>query len=745
MPLPVMQMPAVEDDIVVFQGGLDLTTPNLKVKPGHVRSAQNWEAVAHEEGGGYRRTGGYERFTGQASPSAVTYTILVLNAWILKPSLWANTESDLAGVQLLGSTTGLHILIGVSPLDPPTCPRIGGGAVRQRRLFSVEDANDPLWNGQPYVIIVGTLSGNFQVGETLQAKYFDVAGNVSTAFDVGVIATIGDAFTPLTAKQNAEITAIIADGNRATLAAPPGSGGILGVVSLVASGVRTVYAWRNTADGTAAAIYKSSGTGWQAVTLYYEVRFTAGGTSQPAEGAVLVKGAVTATIKRVVQESGDWAANTAAGRFIITAASGGSFSAGAATIASTNVTLSGAETAITLLPNGKYAFDVANFRGQLATKRIYGADGVNRGFEFDGDILVPIETKATTDTPKFVRAHHTHLVFGLGSSVMISGPGAPYKFAAGGGGVELATGDEITNLLVQPGNQETAALAIFGRNSSGVLYGTSVSTFNYKSFAAITGALPYMAGNLDQSYVLDDRGVMSLAAAQEYGNFTQATVTANIAEFLTVRKGLAVMACVSAERSQLRLFFSDGSALYITVVNGRLIGSMPQQFYHQFSCVWSAEDASGNEETFAGGTNGLVYQLDRGASFDGAPISHHLVFTPHYLKAPAIKKIFRNATIELDATGYAEFEVGYTLRHASTAVFQPLLSTVNNTARSVPAWDSFTWDNFIWDGTTMGPLELEIKGKSEVLQVILAGSSDFVVPFRVSSLTTHFNYTRRTR
>lgn len=743
--LPVMQMPKIEDDIVLFQGGLDLATPNLKVEPGHVRSAQNWEVVANEDGGGYRRVGGYERFTGQAAPSSVTYTLIVLNSFLSPPSLWVNTESDLAGVQLSGSVSGLHVLLGVSPSDPPTCPRIGGGAYRQKRLFSVEDSNDPLWEGQPYIIITSALSGSFQVGETLQMQYFDIAGNVSTITNVGVIAAIGDTFAPLSVRMNAELTAIIADGKRGVLSPPPGSGSVLGVVSLVSSGVRTVYAWRNTADGTAAAIYKSSSIGWQAVTLYQEVRFTAGGTSAPAEGTTLTKGAVTATIKRVVQESGDWAASTAAGRLIITAPSGGSFSAGAATVGAINLTLSGVQTAITLLPNGRYHFDVANFRGQLATKRIYGADGVNRGFEFDGDVLVPIETKSTTDTPKFARAHQNHLVLAIGSSLMISGPGAPYKFAAAAGGLELATGDDVSEMLVQAGNQDTAALAVYGRNSSGVLYGTSIDTFNYKALATMTGAVPYMAGNLDQSYVLDDRGVMSMAAAQEYGNFKQATLTANIADFLTARKNLSVGACVSADRSQFRLFFSDSSALYVTVVNGRLVGSLPLQFAHAFSCLWNAEDASGNEETFAGGANGYVYQLDRGASFDGAPISHYLVFTPNYLKAPSIKKVFRNGHLEISATAYAEFDVGYSLRHGSATVFQPLLATSDNADRAVPVWDSFLWDYFVWDGTVKGPIEVSIKGKSEVIDMVIAGTSDIVQPFRLSSLNTHFTYARRTR
>lgn len=747
MPLPVMTMPKIEDDIVLFQGGLDLTTPNTKVRPGHVRAAQNWQVIANEEGGGYERTGGYERFTGQASPSGVSYITLAVSSWIVRPSQWNASDPDTVFVRLLGVTSGAQALLAVSP-GANSWPMIGGGTFRQLRSFAVEDATDPLYEDQPYLILpigAGTYTGTFQAGETVAAKFVDLAANESAPWDVAVLASVGDAFGPLSARINAQLIAILADAQRSVLQPPPGSGPILGIVSSVSAGVRTVYAWRNTADGTSAAVWKSSATGWTAVPLYYEVRFTGGGTSQPVEGATLAQGLVTATVKRVVRESGEWNTSTAAGRIILTEPIGGVLGAGSATANATTLTLSGLHSAITLLPNGTYQFDVANFSGQLTSKRIYGADGVNRAFEFDGDVVVPIETKAPHDTPKFVRRHHNHLVVAIGSSLMISGPGTPYVFNAGLGALEVATGDDITGLLVQPGNQDTAALAVFGRNSSGVLYGTSAANFAYKAFATMTGSLPYMQANLDQSYALDDRGVMSFATSQEYGNFRQATLTANFSEFLAERKSRAVGACVSTDRSQLRLFFSDGSGLYLTIVNGRLVGALPQQFNTFFTCAWNAEDASGNEETFVGGGDGHVYQLDRGPSFDGSPISHFLVFTPNFMKAPSIKKVFRHGQLEIDAETYAEFNVGYSLRYGSSQVFQPLLASVDNALRAVPVWDSFVWDNFVWDGTTIGPIELDLKGKSEVIQMVVSGSSDYVQPFRLSSLTTYFTYTRRTR
>src|SRR5574343_475417 len=136
-------------------------------------------------------------------------------------------------------------------------------------------------------------------------------------------------------------------------------------------------------------------------------------------------------------------------------------------------------------------------------------------------------------------------MFGVGSSLFMSGPETPYKFALAEGGATKAVGDEITGLLVQPGNQDNATMAVFARNSSGMLYGTSSLNWKYVSFANPTGCLPYMAQNLDRSYVFDDRGIMSISASQEYGNFVQSTLTANIDTYLNTKKSLAKASCVS--------------------------------------------------------------------------------------------------------------------------------------------------------------------------------------------------------
>lgn len=60
---------------VAFPGGLDLTTPSLRLQSGALRDVLNFEVAPF---GGYARVDGYERYDGNTSPSIATYTIVQL-------------------------------------------------------------------------------------------------------------------------------------------------------------------------------------------------------------------------------------------------------------------------------------------------------------------------------------------------------------------------------------------------------------------------------------------------------------------------------------------------------------------------------------------------------------------------------------------------------------------------------------------------------------------------------------------
>ena len=684
----VQEWSEVIPHVIPLRGGLDQLTPTLSLKPGYLRDSCNFECSVN---GGYTRVAGYERFDGRARPSDASYSIVQVVTF---------TNTPAVGQTLTGNTTG-------------------------------------------------TTGQIIAVGSNYMALTLIVGAGFSSSEVVKVGATTIGTATPQTvtisSKLRAQYLNLAADVYRALIGVVPGSGPIRGVFSAVFSGTRKVYAFRDNVGATACVLHEATAGGWTPVTLFSEVSFTGGNGAIPAEGATLTQGANSATLKRVVTQSGSWSGGTAAGRFIITAPAPGNFGAGALTAGAT-ATLSGAQTAISFAVGGKFEFDLANFAGQLSSRRVYGADGVNRGFEFDGTVLVPISTGAATDTPKHVKEHHKHLVLSIGSSLMISGPGLPYRFSSTDGGAEVAVGDTVTNLLVQPGNQDSAALAVFSRNLSHTLYGTSAADWKLVSFASATGAYDYMARNLDRSYLLDDRGVLSFQTAQEYGNFLQATLTQNLHTFISEKRSLSVYACTNNDKSQFRLFFSDGSGLYVTLVNGKLLGCTPVLFSHPVNVAWNGENAAGDEETYFGAASGgFVYQLDKGSSFDGDNIDAYLTLAWDFIKSPRIRKRYRKASFEVQGLFYAAFSFGYRLGYGSSDIAQPASVEYETALQGEASWDQVNWDDFVWDGFTLAPTEAEMKGTAENFQLTLRSTTDYIFPFTINSYIVHYSNRRRMR
>ncbi len=668
-------------DVIHCQGGWDLQTPTLSLPNGYVRDALNFE-VSQVKGGGYRRIDGYERFDGEPAPSAATFTIIQVD-----------TQVDTPG----------------EPADPSIHSGTGFGKL--------------LWVGSNYYVLTN-ITGTITVGQALT----DLAGNPAGTM-------VAQTVVP-TSQEIAIYTAKAADYYRTLIDVVPGSGPIRGVAVLPIAGTDTVFAWRDNVGATACNIYKATVSGWSAVTLFNEVSFTVGGTAPPVEGDTLTQGAVTAVIKRVVHETGSWTGTSATGRLIIANPSGGNFAAGAATAPGTTLTLSGAQTAITLTAGGRYTFETHNFYGTASKLRLYGCSGVQKAFEFDGTVYVPINHNDANRFPSLVAVFKEHLFLGIESSVLHSGPGEPYKINAAAGGSEIALGDTVTNLIRQAGNTQTGLLNITTKSDVWMLYGTSALNWNLVGMHIGTMGLAYTGSRLNETYWLDNNGIATLTASQNYGNFTSAMLTNRITSFIESKRGFAVGSVVHRDKSQYRLYFSDGSALYGTIVNGKLFGLMPQQLTNIFSCLWDGQSVDG--KLYAGGaTSGYVYQLDIGTSFDGEDIDAYLIFNWNPIKSPRILKRYRRASLEMDGGVFASVQFGYNLSYGRSGVPQDLGRSYEIGSSGTPFWDSFTWDNFFWDGSSATVMETEMRGSGENVQIVLRSGTDYTPSYTVNSIILH--------
>jgi len=599
-----LQTPPIKYDLIQLRGGFDQVTPTLSLKPGVVRRAANFEASIT---GGYTRIAGYERFDGHANPSDANYNILVCT--LSAPITVGQTVQG----QASGSTG---------------------------KVIAVDGSN----------IIITRETNAFLSGEGIA-----VGGVGKGTIDL-VQGVDRDGLKDATYK------GLAADDYRASISAVPGSGSILGVAFYNG----TVYAWRNNIGGTEAKMYKSSSTGWQAVTTP------------------------------------------------------------------------------TLAPGGRYEVVVANFGGGTANYKLYGCDGKNKAFEFDGTTFTQITTGMTTDTPEHIAFHKQHLFLSFGASLQFSALGDPLSWTPILGAGEIALNGPVTNLLVLPGDQSSGALAVYTRNDTSVLYGTDTSNFQLAAFNTGTGAIAYTAQNMDQAYVLDDRGVMSLGTSLNFGNFTPASLTMAIRPFVQARRNLASGSSLNREKGQYRVFFSDANALYMTFLNGKLIGSMPIQFLNPVTCIVEGESPDGSATSFFGSNNGFVYRLDAGTSFDGLPIPANINLVYNSIGSPRLLKRYRKASVELTGDSYAEFQFGYDLGYRTPYLDQAADGSYSSDLRS-SYWDSMAWDNFVWDGSEVSPSEIEVSGTAENMAIRIASVSAILQPFTVNNIIVHYTPRRGIR
>jgi len=277
-----------------------------------------------------------------------------------------------------------------------------------------------------------------------------------------------------------------------------------------------------------------------------------------------------------------------------------------------------------------------------------------------------------------------------------------------------------------------------------VLYGTTSANFMLTTFNSGVGARTDTTQNLEQAYLLTDFGVTSLSAAQEFGNFSPATLTQNLRPFVSERTPLVTASGVQRSKGQYRLFFSDGTGLYTTMREGQTMGSMPVEYTNPVVCTWEGVDANGNSTSYFGSTNGMVYEMDVGTSFDGAEINSSFQLTFNSTKSHRLIKRYRKASLELTGGSYIAFDVGYDLGYKSTEIAQSPGQSYAQYMRTA-YWDAFTWDNFVWDGSEIMPAEIYLDGTAENISFRIASLSALIAPFTINTITTHYTPRRGIR
>lgn len=668
---------SVTPDQVWLNGGLDLISPPGFAKPGTCRFALNYEA---EFGGGYRRVGGFERLDGRPAPSNAEYVVLGV----------APGHSLTIAMTVIGATSGAEgKIVWISP--------------------------DLLFIGLTRLL----------PGFVFDEEDLEVASSV--------VATVTNSSPSIDAFVDNDIAYAAAEEYRVVIQQPPGQYGIRGVAVIA----NLVFCWRD--DGAAMKLYKSSATGWVLVDLGYRVAFNTG-TTEYVDGNSLVQGGVATFIRRVVVTEGTWAAGTAAGYFVIDLPIGGSFVAGAA--AGTGVcSLTGPELPIQLLANGRVQTVVHSFGGAEGTRRLYGCDGVNAEFEFDGTVYVPIETGMGNIRADHVSVHKNHLFFAYGPSLQHSGVVEPYRWSPIFGAGELTTGDQITNLIAVSGSETSAALMVTCRNSAFALYGNSSADWDFRKVSEEAGAQAYSGVQFPVPMAFDRDGFNKYSPTQAFGNFSFDSASQEIEPLV---KNASVMCSVLAKnRSTYRCFFSDG--LFVTgTPKQKGIAWMPCDYGRIIAVVIGGEIA-GQYRVFAGDTDGWVIELDVGRNFDGAVVDAGMRLSSMNQKSPVVEKQYRYLELQTEASSAFALAVGTEYSDSTPEDAQLTQSEMIDFKKQYGTglyWDFNAWDRAYWDGSATNMTRYDIHGLGRSISILFSSISDRELPHFMRSSTVLFTQRR---
>lgn len=654
---PVLKRPRFPEVKPVYyplKGGLDLVTPPIAIDPGRLFDAQNYEPVTV---GGYRRLTGFERFDGRPKPSAASY-------WVI--------GANVTGVLNVGDTV------------------TGATSAATGRVLLI----------LPTYLVLGRVTGTFVVGENLNVAATPRAVTTSAA-------GVNGATSP---SLHADYRLLAANDRRADITQVPGSGPVRGVWLFN----DVVYAFKDNLAGTAGVIWKSSGAGWVQVALGKEVQFSG------ATGEIFVGNTVTGAtsgasgvVLRAMLRTGTW--SSAGAGTLIFATVTGAFQNGEnlQVTAVTKAVAASASTDISRLPGGRVEIITANFTGATVTRRMYGADGVNFGFEFDGTTYVPIRTGMAVDKPEHVTEHINRLWFSFGPSVQYSGPGTPFTWTPVLGANELTTGDPVRGMLSQSGASTGAALAIACDDRLFMLYGSTTAEFKLVpsnddlGFAAFS-----MAGVGNDCFGLTARGIQALKTTLNYGDFDFAAISFLIQPLLERKRNAGLTCCATTIKGKnlYRLFFSDGSGVVVGLTGGKVNGICPVAYGRAVTCVCTGTLSSGQEVTFFGADDGLVYQDDVGTSFDGGPVQAWIQPVFNNLQSPLVRKQFRRGVFEAKSEGYSQvnisYDLGYATPNVAPAALEPDLALSGNGGY----WDQFFWDEFSWDAPVVSDAAIQIDG-----------------------------------
>ena len=516
----------------------------------------------------------------------------------------------------------------------------------------------------------------------LEADTFTIAGVAGTY----TIATGGVSYSSGTKRATLTLTTSLASSpaDKAVITFTSGTGTIQGVAAWTGK----VVAARND------SLYRSTGSGWTKI-------------SNPAYGTVLVNGAGQTGSSLVVDgltstpKTGD-TFSVAGIELVYTVTADATVTSGGATLAINPALASSPadNAAITFLSASRDAATKYRFEKYRisTTEKICGVDSVNVPFIYDGTNFTELHA-APNDV---VGAEHVvwfknQLFFAKGDKLTFTSPYTDNDFTPANGSGVISVGNAITGLIVF-----REQLIIFSQQKISRLVGNTLADFVLQPITLNIGCVDTDTIQEIGSDImfLGPDGLRLLGATDRVGDFSIAVVSKPIQSEMTAFTGASTSfsSVVIREKSQYRIFGFKGNITTQNAVGvlgtqmiGDQTGTISWAELRGIKAFVADSDYFGRVETVIfSNTDGYVYEMEKGNSFDGGNIiaTFSTPFVP--MQDPRIRKAFYKLFLYTDPQGSVTTSVNLKLDFDDEGVIQPDTITLSNQTGAVGFYGSST-------------------------------------------------------
>ena len=154
--------------------------------------------------------------------------------------------------------------------------------------------------------------------------------------------------------------------------------------------------------------------------------------------------------------------------------------------------------------------------------------------------------------------------------------------------------------------------------------------------------------------------------------------------------------------------------------------------------ICSAEDAFGDEIIFFGSSDGYIYQMDKGTSFDGGEIEAILRTAYYHYDTPTRDKRFRKIQFEMSANSDVEIKFQPDFSYADPDVPEARTRDLSIDG-SGGYWNIAYWNDFNWSGQIIPTAEDNLDGIGTNMGLLILSEATYEQPHTLQGATVHYS------